>query len=79
MTSRPVIDLTLRVGRLADQYGLPAYELEDLSTDVATAFGLRLTVISTPTFLDITIDDPRAAGQLPRCRRRWRHNAPGTV
>ena len=64
MTSTPEIDLTLRVGRMAYQYGLPAYELEDLSTDVATAAGLRVSVISNPRYLDVTIDDASAAGQV---------------
>ncbi len=63
MTPAPDVELTLRLGTLAHQYGLPAYELDDLLANTAAAFGLSLTVISTPACLDITIDDFEDGGQ----------------
>ncbi len=63
MRSTPGIDLTLRVGRMAHRYGLPAYELDGLLREVAAALRLTANVISTPTFLDCTIDDPHIAEQ----------------
>jgi uncharacterized membrane protein YjjP (DUF1212 family) len=63
VTSAPDVELTLRLGSLAHRYGLPAYELDDLLAETAAAFGLTMTVISTPACLDITIDDPRDGGQ----------------
>ncbi len=63
MRSTPGIDLTLRVGRMAHRYGLPAYEPDGLLREVAAALRLTANVISTPTFLDCTIDDPHIAEQ----------------
>ena len=63
MTSTPDIELTLRLGRLAYEYGLPGYELNGLMTDVGSAMGLTGSVISTPTYLDYTVDARSGTGQ----------------
>ena len=61
--STPDIELTLRLGRLAYEYGLPGYELNGLMTDVGSAMGLTGSVISTPTYLDYTVDARSGTGQ----------------
>jgi uncharacterized membrane protein YjjP (DUF1212 family) len=63
VTSTPEIELTLRLGRLAYEYGLPAYELDNLLTEVGSAMGLTGSVFSTPTFLDYTVDARSGTGQ----------------
>ena len=63
MTSTPKIELTLRLGRLAYEYGLPGYELNGLMDDIGRAMGLNGRVISTPTFLDYTVDAKSGTGQ----------------
>ncbi len=63
MTSTPEIELTLRLGRLAYEYGLPGYELNGLMNDVGSAMGLTGSVISTPTYLDYTVDARSGTGQ----------------
>jgi uncharacterized membrane protein YjjP (DUF1212 family) len=63
VTSTPEIELTLRLGRLAYEYGLPGYELNGLMNDVGRAMGLNGSVISTPTFLDYTVDAKSGTGQ----------------
>lgn len=61
--STPEIELTLRLGRLAYEYGLPGYELNGLMTDVGAAMGLTGHVIATPTYLDYTVDARSGTGQ----------------
>ncbi len=61
--STPEIELTLRLGRLAYEYGLPGYELNGLMTDVGSAMGLTGSVIATPTYLDFTVDARSGTGQ----------------
>ena len=61
--STPEIELTLRLGRLAYEYGLPGYELNGLMTDVGSAMGLTGRVIATPTYLDYTVDARSGTGQ----------------
>ncbi len=61
--STPEIELTLRLGRLAYEYGLPGFELNGLMTDVGAAMGLTGSVIATPTYLDYTVDARSGTGQ----------------
>ena len=61
--STPEIELTLRLGRLAYEYGLPGYELDSLMTDVGAAMGLTGSAIATPTYLDYTVDAQSGTGQ----------------
>lgn len=61
--STPEIDLTLRLGRLAYEYGLPGYELNGLMNEVGHAMGLNGYVISTPAYLDYTVDAQHGTGQ----------------
>ncbi len=63
MTSTPKIEFILRLGRLAYEYGLPGYELNSLMDDIGRAMGLNGKVISTPTFLDYTVDAKSGPGQ----------------
>lgn len=50
--------LMRRIGRSAHEYGLPAYELDDLLTGVAASLGLRATVITTASVVDCSIESP---------------------
>lgn len=61
--STPEIEVTLRLGRLAYEYGLPGFELNGLMTDVGAAMGLTGHVIATPTYLDYTVDARSGTGQ----------------
>ena len=63
VTPTPEIELTLRLGRLAYEYGLPGYELDGLMTDVGAAMGMTGKVIATPTYLDYTVDARSGTGQ----------------
>ena len=57
------MELTLRLGRLAYEYGLPGYELNGVMTDVGSAMGLTGHVIAMPTYLDYTVDARSGTGQ----------------
>jgi uncharacterized membrane protein YjjP (DUF1212 family) len=61
--STPEIELTLRLGRFAHDYGLPGYELEGWMTDVGAAMGLTGSVFATPNFVDYTVERRQGDGQ----------------
>lgn len=56
-------DLIIRLAVLAHQYGLPAYELDNLIHQTATALGMTVHVVALPTYLDITIEATPAGDQ----------------